>query len=114
MTVTGERTALDIRPLSGNIGAEIRGADLRHPLDASVVKDIRDALLRHRVIFFPGQHLGPAEHLAFARQFGEVTPAHPILPGIEGFPEVFEIDYGAPRALSQTYGEIAGDRPRTG
>jgi alpha-ketoglutarate-dependent taurine dioxygenase len=45
------------------------------------------------VIFFPDQHLAPAEHVAFARNFGELTPAHPVIPGIKGFPEVFEIDY---------------------
>jgi alpha-ketoglutarate-dependent taurine dioxygenase len=27
------------------------------------------------------------------RAFGELTPAHPVIPGIPGHPEVFEIDY---------------------
>lgn len=107
MTVTRTtRTApvLDIQPLSAKIGAEIRGVDLHSPLDAETVAAIRAALLAHRVIFFPDQHLGAAEHVAFARNFGELTPAHPVLPGIEGYPEVFEIDYGAARRAA-TYGE---------
>jgi taurine dioxygenase len=95
--------------LSGLIGAELCGVDLREPLDAETVTEIRQALLRHRVIFFPGQRLDPTSHVAFARHFGEVTPAHPVLPGIEGHPEVFEIDYGAPRRLAATYGDVSGD-----
>ena len=53
------------------------------------------------MVFFPGQHLDPAQHVAFARQFGEVTPAHPVIPGIDGHPEVFEIDYGAAAELAK-------------
>ncbi len=88
---------LDVRRLSGTIGAEIRGLDIRRPLDADTVAAVRAAWLRHKVVFFPGALLSPDEHVAFARQFGEPTPAHPLVPGIEGHPEVFEIDYGAAR-----------------
>lgn len=91
---------LDIRPLSGTIGAEIRGLDLHHPLDADTVAAVRRAWLRYKVVFFPDAHLEPAEHVAFARQFGEPTPAHPLIPGIEGYPEIFEIDYTAARRRS--------------
>ena len=52
---------------------------------------MRAALLRWKVIFFRDQHIGPAEHIAFGRQFGVVTPAHPILPSIEGYPEVLPL-----------------------
>jgi taurine dioxygenase len=58
-------------------------------------------------VFFPEQHLGPAEHVAFARQLGELTPAHPVMPGLKDFPEVYEIDYGAPRKLAASYGDVA-------
>jgi taurine dioxygenase len=114
MTITaGTTTALDVRPLSMNIGAEIRGVDLHAEVSDETIAAIRAALLRHKVIFLPGQHLGPAEHLAFARRFGEVTPAHPVLPSLEGFPEIFEIDYGAPRKLAEAYGDVA-TKPRSG
>ena len=91
--------ALDIRPLSGNIGAEIRGVDLKQPLDAETYAEIRATWLKYKVVFFPGQHLTPDAHRAFTAQFGELTPAHPVIPGIEGYPEVFEIDYGRAREL---------------
>jgi taurine dioxygenase len=100
-------TTIDIRPLSGVIGAELRGVDLKQPLPESTVTDIREALLRYKVIFFPGQHLTPEEHVAFGAQFGEVTPAHPVLPGIEGNSQVFEIDYSKSAELYAAYGDIA-------
>jgi len=98
---------LDVTPLSGTIGAELRGVDLSQPLHPDAVHAIRSALLRYGVIFFPGQHLGPEEHRAFARNFGELTPAHPVIPGLPGYPEVFEIDYTKGRELRQTYGDVA-------
>jgi alpha-ketoglutarate-dependent taurine dioxygenase len=85
--------ALDIAKLSGTIGAEIRNVDLHQPLDAATVEAIRQALLDYKVIFLPGQHLTPAEHKQFATYFGEITNAHPVIPGIDEHREVFEIDY---------------------
>ena len=58
------------------------------------------------MIFFPGQHLDPAQHVALARNFGEPTPAHPVIPGIDGFPEVFEIDYTKSAQLRASYGDV--------
>jgi alpha-ketoglutarate-dependent taurine dioxygenase len=90
---------LDIAPLSGTIGAEIRNVDLHQPLDASTVAAIRQALLDYKVIFLPGQHLSAAEHKEFAGYFGVITNAHPVVPGIDQHREVFEIDYTKARTV---------------
>jgi taurine dioxygenase len=75
------------------IGAEIRGLDLSRALDADTVARVRQALCHHLVLFFPGQQLSPDQHAAFARQFGELTEAHPIMPALdEENPEVLPID----------------------
>ena len=80
---------LDVHPLTGTIGAEIRGVDVSRPLDRSTVAAIRRTLLEWKVVFFRGQSLDPASHVAFGRNFGEVTPAHPTLkPAIPEHPEV--------------------------
>jgi taurine dioxygenase len=80
---------LDVRPIAGNIGAEIFGVDLSKPLDPAVVAEIRATLLEWKVVFFRDQELTPAQHIAFGRQFGEVTPAHPTLPAmIPEHPEI--------------------------
>lgn len=108
-TDAADALGIDVRPLSGAIGAEIRGIDLRQ-LDDAHVQAIRTLWLRHKVVFFPGQHLDPDAHRAFAARFGELTPAHPVIPGIDGFPEVFEIDYSKSRELYASYGELTRRR----
>ena len=98
MDLVGVTTALDIRPLTPVIGAEIRGLDLSVPLADDVIAQVRGALCRHLVIFFPDQDLSPDRQADFARQFGEVTPAHPVIPSLEGHPEVLPIDGREDRA----------------
>jgi alpha-ketoglutarate-dependent taurine dioxygenase len=98
-TITTAPVTLDIAPLSGTIGAEIRNVDLHEPLDSATVASIRQALLDYKVIFLPGQHLSPAEHKQFATYFGEITNAHPVIPGIDEHREVFEIDYTAAKKI---------------
>jgi len=98
--------SLDISPLSARIGAEIHGLDLRDLNDAEVAA-IRAAWLEYKVVFFPGQHLEPAEHLAFASRLGEPTEGHPVIPGIPEHPEVFEIDYGKTAELAALYGDVS-------
>jgi taurine dioxygenase len=111
MTLVADSSALDLQldvaPLSGNIGAEIRGLDLRDDLTAQTVDEIRRVWLDRKVVFFPGQDLDPASHLAFARYFGEPTEGHPVIPGLDGQPEVFEIDYTAANKLYENYGEVS-------
>ena len=98
--------ALDVTRLSAHIGAELRGVDLRALSDAEV-DAIRAAWLEHKVVFFPDQHLEPAEHLAFAKRLGEPTEGHPVIPGLDDHPEVFEIDYTKAAELTALYGDVA-------
>jgi alpha-ketoglutarate-dependent taurine dioxygenase len=109
-TFAPEATALDIRPLSGTIGAEIRGVDLREPLDPVTVAELRALWLRYKVVFFPGQRLEPHHQVSFARAFGPLTKAHPVVPGpIEDHPEVLVLD----SERARTRREYAPTRRRT-
>lgn len=84
--------SLDVRPITPVIGAEIHGVRLSGELPAKTVTAIRDALLRHRVVFFRGQgHLDEAEHQAFARLLGPLI-AHPTVPSVAGTEAVLDID----------------------
>ncbi len=78
-----------IEPLTANIGAEVHGVDLAK-LDDATFRAIRDALLRHQVIFFRDQQLTRDQHLAFGRRFGELH-IHPAAPAPEGYPEILRI-----------------------
>lgn len=76
------RPNLDIRPISGALGAEVRNVDLSRDLPDATVAAIRQALLDHVVIFFREQEITPDRHLAFARRFG--TPVeYPMVKGLE-------------------------------
>jgi alpha-ketoglutarate-dependent taurine dioxygenase len=89
-TMTTSAT-IDVRPLAIHIGAEIHGVDLTHPLAPQEVQDIRAALLRWKVVFFRGQHLNHQQHIAFARQFGELTPGHVVFGHVDAYPEIYSI-----------------------
>jgi alpha-ketoglutarate-dependent taurine dioxygenase len=90
--------ALDVRPITPGIGAEIHGVRLSRDLPSEAVTAIRHALLHHRVVFVRGQgHLDEAEHQAFARLLGPLV-AHPTIPSLTGTEAVFELDSENARA----------------
>lgn len=81
--------AIETLPLSGSIGAEIKGVDLAR-LDDAGFSDIHRALLEHSVICFREQNLTPAQQLAFAKRWGDIH-LHPYLDGLPDCPEIIEI-----------------------
>ena len=88
----GTISTVEITPLSVHIGAEIQGVDLSATLSDAEVGAIRDALLAWKVVFFRGQHLDHAGHVAFARRFGAPTPAHVVFGGGDpDHPEVYSV-----------------------
>ena len=98
-------------PLTLHIGAEIAGIDLGQPLDAATRKAVNEALLRWKVVFFRGQHLDHAGHVAFARQMGEPTIGHVVFGHIEDFPEIYSV---AKFRTAQTHRAARPQRPWTG
>ncbi len=81
MTLTEPQLDLDVHLLSGSIGM-IRGLDVRH-LDDRTTEAVRQIWLDRKVVFFPEQHLDPAEHLAFAA-VRRAYEGHPVIPGLAG------------------------------
>ena len=81
---------IDVHPVSGALGAEIKGVDISIPLEAEVVSEIRDALLKHLVIFFQNQVITPQQQLNFAEQFG-IPMEYPQLKGLPDCPLVTEV-----------------------
>ncbi len=67
----GRYRHIEVQPVAGALGAEIRGVNVAAALDDAVIAEIRQAFLDHLVIFFRDQKLTPHEQLAFARRFGE-------------------------------------------
>ena len=83
--------AIEVVPLTLHIGAEIRGVDLTKPLPLEQLKEVRDAFLKWKVVFFRGQNLDHPQHVAMARQFGEPTIGHAVFGHVEGHPEVYSV-----------------------
>jgi taurine dioxygenase len=80
---------LEAIPLSGALGAEIKGADLRR-VDDDTFDEIHRILLDYGVIYFRNQEITPAQQLAFAKRWGE-PHFHPYMPGLPDHPEIIEI-----------------------
>ncbi|WP_095058191.1 TauD/TfdA family dioxygenase [Pseudomonas sp. Irchel s3f7] len=84
--------ALEIHPVAGRIGAEIRGVHLSGELDAATVEAIQQALQQYKVIFFREQtQLDDQRQEAFAHLLGEPV-AHPTVPVREGTRFLLELD----------------------
>jgi taurine dioxygenase len=61
---------LEIRKLSGALGAEITGIDLREPMSDAAFEDIRKAWHEHLVLVFRNQELDYPEYIRFGERFG--------------------------------------------
>ncbi len=76
---------MSVEPLSPALGAEIKGVDLRRPLDDATVKAINAAFDEHVVVVFRDQDLSDADQLRAAGYFGKVhirrRPANGRTPG---------------------------------
>ena len=83
-------THMEIRPMSGALGAEILGVDLAAGADDGTFARIRAAFLEHGVIVIRDQDLTPEQHLALARRFGPINVNRFFTP-VDGHPEVAEV-----------------------
>lgn len=83
----------DARMLGATVGAVLTGIDLARDLPNQTIEEIHQALDAYKVIFFRDQHLSPAQHLAFARRFGDLE-IHPFIPSNEERPELVRFNKG--------------------
>jgi len=70
--------SIKVEQLTCAIGAELSNVNLGvASRDPGLVAEIRALLLRHKVLFFRDQDITRAEHVAFARHFGDLED-HPV------------------------------------
>jgi len=81
---------MQIKRISGALGAEISGVDLTQPMSRVLIQDIRDVFLSSGVIFFRNQALSSARFMAFASAMGEPVE-YPFVQGFEDFPHIIEV-----------------------
>ena len=80
---------MEVKLLSGALGAEIKGIDLKDSSDQNF-KKINNLLLEHKVIFFRNQKITEEEHKALAEKFGPLE-THAYVKGLDKFPEIVRI-----------------------
>ncbi|KYF65132.1 TauD/TfdA dioxygenase family protein [Sorangium cellulosum] len=92
-TVNQSSNVLEIVPIAGRIGAEVRGVRLSADLDPATVSEIRKAWLRYKVIFFRNQHhLDDAGQQTLTALFDGKPVAHPTVPVVQGTDYIHELD----------------------
>ncbi len=61
---------LEIQAITPAVGAMAAGIDLSRPLDQQSIPRIRQAVLKHGVVFFRGQDISREQMLGFMKNFG--------------------------------------------
>lgn len=99
---TATSTRIRVEPLTCALGAELIGIDLA---DASrsdgLFAEVKSLLLKHKVLFLRDQTMSRAEHVAFARRFGELED-HPVNGSDPDHPGLVRI-YKSPEAPNDRY-----------
>ena len=92
MTLTAPAPSLTIERLGAFHGAQVSGVDLATADDGTLAA-VRSALVEHKVLFFSAQQLDPDSQVLLGRRLGELTPSHPVVPGVdEDHPEIYALD----------------------
>jgi taurine dioxygenase len=98
----GSLRSIRVEPLTCAIGAELLNVHLGEAASSpEIVAEIRALLLRHRVLLFRDQDITRAEHVAFARNFGELED-HPVAGSDPDNPGLVRI-YKSPDAPCDRY-----------
>jgi taurine dioxygenase len=82
--------AIEARPVSAALGAEIRGVNLSRPLSDDLFAELRRALAHFGVIFVRDQRLTPEQHIAFAERWGPINVNRFFRP-VAGYPMIAEV-----------------------
>ena len=82
--------SIEVRPIAGALGAEIRGIDLSESLSDEQFDTVHRAFLDHQVIFFRDQALDPGSHKELGRRFGDLN-IHGYYEALPGHPEILPV-----------------------
>jgi taurine dioxygenase len=94
--------SLQVEQLTCSIGAELRNVNLGAAVaDDELFREIKSLLLQHKVLFFRDQEITRAEHVGFARRFGELED-HPVAGSDPDHPGLVRI-YKSPDAPNDRY-----------
>ncbi|MBO44055.1 MAG: taurine dioxygenase [Rhodospirillaceae bacterium] len=81
---------IDVKPMTGALGAEIFGPNLAKPVPKAEFQEIYKAWLKYNVIFFRDQKITPNQQIVFAKKWGSIH-IHPFIKPHPRYPEIIEI-----------------------
>jgi len=91
-----------VEQITCSIGAELFDVNVRDAIhDDGLFGEIRSQLIRHKVLFLRNQDISKAEHVAFARRFGELED-HPVAGSDPDHPGLVQI-YKTPEQPNARY-----------
>ena len=82
--------SIEVRPVSGALGAEILGIDLAQEIGGETFGQVRQAYDDYGVIFFRDQDLSPEQHIDFAKRWGEIN-INRFFQAMDGYPMIAEV-----------------------
>lgn len=80
-----------VTPLSEHTGAEIRGVDLREPVDPATHAALNRAFLDHHVLVIRDQDFTPEQFKRAAQVFGELQQHDKRQHHVPGYPDVYYV-----------------------
>ena len=84
-------STIEVHRLTSFIGAELRNVSLADAAnDPAVFAEIKELLLRHKVLFFRDQDISRADHVKLAERFGPLE-GHPALGSDPEYPGLVRI-----------------------
>jgi taurine dioxygenase len=99
---SGTRGSIKVEPMTCAIGALLGNVDLGDASrDETLFGEIRALLLKYKVLFLHDQEFTRAEHVAFARRFGELED-HPVVGSDPEHPGLVRI-YKGPDSRNEQY-----------
>lgn len=103
--MTSSYRHLQVHPIAGALGAEIRGIDLSSPLRDELFEEVRQALHEHLVLFFRDQSLTPQQHVDFSARFGELLEV-PFVRALQGYPAILPVMKGRAETTRRLFGGL--------
>ena len=83
-------STMTVRRLTGNIGAQISGIELKDPICEAHAAELRDLLAWYQVIFCPAQHLNLQQQKTLTTVFGPALRL-PYVAAMDAEPEIIRV-----------------------
>jgi taurine dioxygenase len=99
---SGMSRAIKVEPMTRSIGAQLENVNLGDASrDDALFAEVRALLVKYKVLFLHDQDITRAEHVAFARRFGELED-HPVVGSDPDYPGLVRI-YKGPDSRNEQY-----------